>query len=81
MKITVCEKRHNAVLTSTPARSVLRKYNDHRWDVGHRHSGRSAVSSPRSKRGKHAEMGESELELFVTYSKSIITYIHHAVGG
>lgn len=40
-------------------RSVLCQYNDHRRDVGGGHRGGSAVSSSRSKWGKHAQMGES----------------------
>lgn len=52
-------------------RSVLCQYNDHRWDVGHCYSGGFTVSSPRSKRRQHAEMGEAELRHFILISDSL----------
>lgn len=60
---------------STPPRSVLCQYNDYRWDVSHRHSGGSAVPSPRSKWRKHAEMGETEL-FIITSSASLLSPVN-----
>lgn len=66
--------KYNLAPYSPPPRSVLCQYNDHRWDVSHRHSGGSAVSSPRSKWRKHAEMGE--LRVFIKASSVLsVTYI------
>lgn len=53
-------KASTTCLSAAP-RTVLCQHNDHRWDVSHRHSGGAAVSSPRSQRRKHAQMGESQL--------------------
>lgn len=68
--------KYNTGPYSTPPRSVFCQHNDHRWDVSHRHSGGSAVSSPRSKWRKHAQMGEAEPKLFIITSSALsVTYI------
>lgn len=73
--------KYNTAPYSTPPRSVLCQYNDHRWDVSHRHSGGSAVSSPRSKWRKHAQMGEAELKIFIITSSALSLTFHPSVSA